>query len=165
MQDITLDTSELDKLLQKLEQAPEVFQQARREAFEAAAGELKQVLDQRIASTIDDGRSKVRNWQGQFVGSRGGYAAVRPKADTFTEPTKKDGNVYAVGYVTNAINSGHHYPGQGARKTSKAGKTDTYVSGRVPGRYFYDKAQLQVNAIAKETCNKIVEELTKSLEV
>lgn len=162
--EITLDASELDELLQKLEQAPEVFQQARREAFEAAAPELKQVLDARIVSTIGDSRGKVRSWQDQFVGSEGGYAAVRPKTDTHTEPTKKDGNTYAVGYVTNAINSGHRFPGQGVRRASRAGKTEKYTAGRVPGAYFYDKAQLQVNAIAKETCNQIVNDLLKHLE-
>ncbi len=163
MQDISLDTSELDELLQKLEQAPEVFQQVRREAFEAAAPELRQALDERIVSTIGDSRGKVRSWQDQFVGSKGGYAAVRPKKDTFTEPTP-GGHTYAVGYVTNAINSGHRFPGQGGRKTSKAGKTEKYASGRVQGKYFYEKAQKSVEAIAKETCNQIVNDLIKHLE-
>ena len=97
------------------------------------------------------------------MGSKGGYAAVRPKRDVFTEPTP-GGHTYAVGYVTNAINSGHRYPGQGVRKTAKAGKTDTFTYGRVEGRYFYEYAQPSVEAIARETAQQVVDGLVKFME-
>ena len=159
-----MDASELDKLIEKLDRSPEVLREARRTAFEAAAPRLKAVLDRKIVSTIGDSRGKVRSWQDQFVGSMGGYAAVRPKKDEFTEPTKKARHTYAVGYVTNAINSGHRYPGQGVRKTAKAGKTDTFTYGRVEGRYFYEYAQPSVEAIARETAQQVVDGLVKFME-
>ena len=161
--EIKLDASELDKLIEKLDRSPEVLREARRAAFEAAAPRLKSALDRRIASLIGDSHRKVRGWQDQFVGSKGGYAAVRPKRDAFTDPTP-GGHTYAVGYVTNAINSGHRYPGQGVRKTAKAGKTDTFTSGRVEGRYFYEYAQPDVDAIARETAQQVVGNLVKFLE-
>ena len=44
MLETKLDTRELDGLIKKLEQAPEVFQQARREAMEQAAPKLLQAV-------------------------------------------------------------------------------------------------------------------------
>lgn len=160
--EINLEASELDKLIEKLDRSPEVLREARRAAFEAAAPRLKAVLDRKIVSTIGDSRGKVRSWQDQFVGSKGGYAAVRPKKDTFTEPTKKAGHTYAVGYVTNAINSGHRYPGQSSRRMR--GKTDTFATGLVEGRYFYEAAQPSVEAIAQDTVQQVVDNLIEHLE-
>ena len=119
-----IDDQELDKLLEKLRKSPSLFREARRRAMAMAAPEMKRELDRLIG-----GEGKVRSWQGQFVGSKGGYAAVRPLAKTYTEPTKKLGNRYAVGYVTNAINSGHAFPGTNGKKSKQKSylpKTQTF---------------------------------------
>lgn len=149
-----LDTSELNRLVEKLDQSPEVIKTAKREAFETAAGKMKQALDSRIGGT-----GKVRGWQEQHVGSKGGYAAVRPMAKTYTDKS----NRYAVGYVTNAINAGHKFP-------SPSGKNQRYVprikSGRqnVPGKQFYEATQSEVKQIAQESVNQVAETLKQHLE-
>lgn len=157
MQEIQIDKTELERLIDKLDAAPGVLREAKKKAVAAAAPKLKQAVDSKIG-----GAGKVRSWQGQFVGSKGGYAAVRPKAKTYTDPTKR-GKRYAVGYVTNAINSGHRFP-------PPPGKAKRYKprikSGRmnVPGRKFYETAEAQLSHIAQETGEQIIQELTQHLE-
>ena len=157
MQEIQIDKSELERLISKLDAAPGVLREAKKKAIAVTAPKLKQTVDAKIGGT-----GKVQGWQGQFVGTKGGYAAVRPKAKTYTDPTKK-GKRYAVGYVTNAINSGHRFP-------SPSGKVKRYKprikSGRmnVPGKKFYEAVGAQVPHIAQEAGEQIIQELMNHLE-
>lgn len=156
MQVIQIDKTELERLIDRLNAAPGVLNAAKKQAIAAAAPKLKQAVDSQIG-----GAGKVRGWQDQFVGSKGGYAAVRPKAGIYTDPTKR-GKRYAVGYVTNAINSGHRLP-------APTGKNKRYSprikSGRmnVPGRQFYEAAEAQVSHVAQEAGEQIIRELTQYL--
>lgn len=150
-----VDTSQLNKLVEKLGSSPEVIQQAKQKAIQAAAPKLKQTVDAEIGGT-----GKVRRWQEQYIGSKGGYAAVRPKAKTYADQKKR----YAVGYVTNAINSGHRFP-------TPTGKNRRYrariKSGhmKVSGKHFYESAQAQVPQIAQEAAQQVVDALIKHMEV
>lgn len=158
MQEAHIDHSELERLVEKLAKSPQVIVQAKRQAFKAAAPKLKAVIDAQIG-----GSGKVRSWQGAYMGSKGGYAAVRPKAKTYTKPTKKWGYKYAVGYVTNAINSGHSWPtpSSGNRLTGyRAGSK----SGWVEGKGFYEAAQGQAEQVAQEAAGQIVQALIDHLE-
>lgn len=159
MLETKLDTRELDGLIKKLEQAPEVFQQARRKAMEQAAPKLLQAVRGEIG-----GRGKVQRWQDSFVGSKGGYAAARPKAKTYAEDAKGKKTRYQVGAVTNAINSGHRYPGQGVRGRGKRRKTGEYNTGRVAGRYFYEAAQAKAPQVAQEAVQQVADALKSHLE-
>lgn len=153
-----IDDQDLDKLLEKLRKFPSLFRDARRYAMEMAAPEMKRELDRLIG-----GHGKVQNWQGEFIGSEGGYAAVRPLAKTYTKPTKKLGNRYAVGYVTNAINSGHAFP----RPSGKDSYYDPRIrSGKmkVPGRKFYQQADKKTQDIAKRAAERILADLKAHLE-
>lgn len=163
MQEIRIDKSELERLISKLDAAPEMLRAAKQKAFAAAAPKLKQAVDAQIGGT-----GKVRSWQGQFVGSKGGYAAVRPKAKTYIEtkgkrPSRGGPKKYAVGYVTNAINSGHRFP-------DPSGKARRYKarikSGQmnVPGRQFYEAAEAQVSHVAQEAGEQIIRDLMDHLE-
>lgn len=157
MIEASIDAKDLDRLVEKLAKSPKIIQEAKRQAFEEAAPRLKQAVDTAIGGT-----GKVQSWQGQYVGSKGGYAAVRPKAKTFTKVNGR-GKRYAVGLVTNAINSGHRFP-------SPSGKDKRYRprirSGRqsVPGRQFYQQAELQVPEIAQAAAQKVVDTLREHLE-
>lgn len=157
MIEANIRSEDLDKLLKKLEGSPDIIRNAKRQAFEEAAPKLKRAVDSAIGGT-----GKVQRWQGQFVGSKGGFAAVRPLAKTFTEPNGR-GKRYAVGAVTNAINSGHKFP-------SPSGKDKRYRprirSGRqsVPGRKFYQQAEAQVPAIAQAAAQQVVAALKDHLE-
>ncbi len=108
MQSVTI--RDLDKhFADLLKKIPE----ERRAMFEELAQELLTDVRGRIG-----GAGKVQSWQESYVGSGGGYAKVWPKKDVYTE---SGGKLYAVGYVTNAITSGHRTP----------------RGGYVPGKHFY----------------------------
>lgn len=147
---INIDYSEIQDLTNKLKSSHQVIKAAKKAAFEAAAPQLKQAVDSAVGGT-----GKVRSWQQQFVGSKGGYAAARPRKGTHKG--------YSVGHITNAINSGHRFP-------SPSGKNPRYRprirSGRqtVPGKHFYQKADAQTQAIASAAVSQVVEALTKHLE-
>lgn len=157
MQKARIDHSELDQLVEKLTKAPRVLKEAKREAFETAAPRLLSAVQYEIG-----GSGKVRSWQEKYVGSKGGYAAARPKKETWTEATKKKGNRYAVGYVTNAINNGHRFPAPSGR----AGYKPKILNGgmTVPGKHFYQRAQAQAGQVAQDAADQIVQALIDHLE-
>lgn len=158
MLETKLDTRELDGLIKKLEQAPEVIKTAKRKAFETAAPRLRQLVASEIGGT-----GKVQRWQQAYVGSGGGYAAVRPKANTWAEDNRGRMTRYQVGAVTNAINAGHRFP-------SPSGKAKRYrprvKSGRqsVPGKHFYEAAQRKVPEVAQEAAQQVADRLINHLE-
>lgn len=166
MQEISVEGLEqIDRLVKKLEAAPEVLSRVRREAFEKAAEEAKGLLDSMIAVRLEGDVSEIQRWQEAHVGSGGGYAAVRPSADTWTEATKKEGNRYAVGAVTNAINSGHAFPAPRTMGRKRKYKPRIRVtSQKVPARPFYSDAQKQIGPLAQRTAEEIVRGLMKHLE-
>lgn len=157
MQEAHIDHSQLERLVERLEQSPQVLKEAKRQAFQAAAPKLKAVVDAQIG-----GSGKVRSWQEAHVGSKGGYAAVRPKAKTYTKPTKKWGYKYAVGYVTNAINSGHSWPTPSSGNRLKGYRAGS-KSGWVEGKGFYEAAQAKAEQVAQEAAGQIVQALTDHL--
>lgn len=158
MQSIELrGLEQLDRLRKRLESSPEVFAEVRRACFEAAAREAEEIVDRQIG-----GSGKVQSWQERTVGSRGGYARVAPKKETWTERTKKAGNRYAVGAVTNAIVSGHRFPSPSGRKYYKPRIRSG--SMEVPGRPFYSQAEPQIRDLARRTAERVVEQYLKELE-
>lgn len=163
MQEIELrGLEQIDRLAQKLTKSPEIMARAKREAFQAAATEAKRLVDDSISTALKGDVGKVQRWQEAQVGSRGGYAAVRPKKGTWTEATKKEGNRYAVGAVTNAIVSGHKFPAPSGKKYYKP---RIKISGqKVPGRPFYEDVKPQVNELAQQTAQRVLEKLLEHLE-
>lgn len=152
-----MDTSALSKLAERLERAPQVLAEAKLQTFEDAAPRLKAAVDAEIG-----GAGKVRSWQGAFVGSKGGYAAARPKKKLYIETLGKQKGFragpkkYAVGYVTEAINSGHRPP---------RNKFGYYASAkRTSGRQFYQRAQAQAEQVAREAGEQIAQALIEHLE-
>jgi hypothetical protein len=157
MQEIEIrGLEQIEALEKKLRASPEVLSNAKREAFQAAAQEAKSIVDRHIGGT-----GKVQSWQGAAVGSRGGYAAVRPKKDTWTEVSKRSGKRYAVGAVTNAIVSGHAFPKPSGRKDYHA---RIHVGQKVPAKPFYAESYGEVQALAEKTAEQVVEKLISHLE-
>lgn len=160
MPEARIDHSEVDRLAEKLAQSPKVLKEAKRQAFEAAAPKLQKLVRDEIG-----GSGRVRSWQEAYVGSRGGYAAARPRAktyaesrgpQTFEERRKEPHPTYAVGCITNAVNSGHRPP------RNKAG---FYSSAkRAAGKHFYQHAQGLAGAVARETAEQIVQAVMEHLD-
>ena len=159
MVEMQLDASELDELVERLDKSPEVIREARRKAMEQAAPKLQQQVRTEIG-----GSGKVQRWQNSFVGSRGGYAAARPKAKTFAQDNRGKVTRYQVGAVTNAINFGHRYPGQSVRGKGRRKTADRFTSGRVAGRYFYEAAQAKAPQVAQEAVQQVADALKSHLE-
>lgn len=146
-----IDHSELKRLAEKLEKSPKVLKEAKRRAFQSSAPKLKSAVDTQIG-----GSGRVRDWQGARVGSKGGYAAVSPKARTYAQDHQGRPTKYAVGYVTNAINNGHR---------TRRGKLGFRSSARtIPGKRFYQQTQVQVEQVAQETAQQVVDTLVGHLE-
>ena len=145
------DVGELD---QKLEQTIKEFPQLRKKA----TAEVGDAMLTQLHSNIG-GRGKVQRWQDVHLGSGGGYAAVRPKAKTYQ--TTKQGQQYAVGHVTNAIDAGHKIrPPGGKNKRYQPRFTRAYVRGRA----FYAQTQGQVDGIAGKIADNLMDQMAKKLE-
>ncbi len=152
MQELNIDTKELDRLIEKLKLAPDIMRKAKRLAYNRAAKELKALLDAQIG-----GKGRVQNWQEAVVGSKGGYAKVRPKPKTFILDHQDRVTTYQAGYVTNAINGGHAFPKRRTFAQERAYRT-------VPGKHFYRNAKAQAEDVAKQTAKEIVSKLLEHLE-
>lgn len=156
-QDVSITREEIDKLVKQLEKGEKVVSDARAQAMREAAQKLKALVDRRLGGT-----GKVQSWQGVYLGSRGGYAAVRPKANTFTPPGRKTGRSYAVGYVTNAIESGHRFPTPGGQARYKP-RIRSW-STRVEGKGFYAAARADTGEIVREAGEQVVQALLAALD-
>lgn len=168
MQEFHIDSADLERLTEKLKKAPEVLAWARRQAMISAAAEFKSMMDAAIG-----GSGRVRSWQQSYVGSGGGYAAVRPRAKTYAEARKKQTYeerrrkphpTYAVGYITNAINSGHRTPSHrmGQDKGLRGYRVNT--TGWVGGKGFYEAVQNQAEAVGEKAAKEILAALIDHLE-
>lgn len=147
MKGIQVNADELKELIERLDAAPDTVKQVKRQAFERAAPQIKQALHERIGGT-----GKVKEWQDSYVGSKGGYAAVRPKAKTYAENNQGMPTKYAVGYVTNAIENGH--------RLTRKGKVPLLVFGK----YFYKNTQRTAEQIARNEVKQAAEALRQELE-
>ena len=140
----SIDLKELDKLSERFQNALKEFPKQRKWYHVQVGKEILEAVRRRIGGT-----GKVQGWQGAYVGSKGGYAAVRPKGEMFS-----DG--YAVGYLTNAIENGHKIRmGKGKRTRIKK----PYVNGR----YFYRDSLPEAERIAIRKAEQLADKLCKVL--
>lgn len=148
MQRIFLDSG-LNRLTEKFERLLRDLPEARREMFEAAGRAVLAQVQHNIG-----GAGKVQSWQGDFVGSRSGYVAVRALANTY------DGK-YAVGHVTNAIENGHKTRPAHSSKPRSPGKSRL---DRVPGKHFYADAGWRAETVAYKAAERFLQALSEKLE-
>lgn len=151
MQSINL--SALDGLTKDLDALLEKMPEKNRELHEQLADLAKQEVDAQIlASGVNDSNGTVRGWQQKYVGSSGGYAAVRP-ADT-------SGGSKSPGAVTNYLELGHpiRKPGGAAKRYRPAIKKSF-----VDGFHFYRVARASVESKAIELTNRFADDLVKEL--
>lgn len=128
---------QLEILAKRFDASAEALPEIRRTALEKAGRELLPAVQSRIGGT-----GKVQTWQELHMGSRGGYAAVRPRAKAFYKG-------HAVGKITNAIEGGHKTRGGG---------------GRVPGKHMYLRSQVYAVRLANSAGEEIARRLAEKLE-
>lgn len=144
----------------------------RKELHERIADRIKDAVDEKIELGLkgrknhsaknkkkDDEEPNyqmVQNWQEQVVGSRGGYAAVRPLSG------KNGGGTGAgsVGAITNYLESGHKIRPPGGGKDYRPRINVPYVKGY----FFYEAAGVEAERIALEEAERFADELADMLE-
>ena len=151
MQTIFLDKADLERLAADFNALLHDYPEWRREMYEEMG---RAVLDD-VQSCFGNG--EVAGWQDAAVGSGGGYSAVRPKKNTFTQNGKK---LYAVGYVTNAIESGHKQ--EKGRYVPALGKKLT--ADRVAGKGVYAGARQRAERIAYQAAERFVKKIQQKLK-
>lgn len=172
-----VDVSQMDALTQRIEKLITGLPAKRRELHKKIATLLQHEVQKSIGdSGLNDDSGKVKSWQEQYIGSKGGYAAVRA--------TDKGSGKYpstgpnSPGAVTNYLESGHKIPyATHAAKLSKKGiyvksRKVRYGSGRnglawVEGRHFYAKTIALASSIDTELrkeIEKFTDDICKSLE-
>lgn len=114
----------------------------------------------RISAVSYHERGTMRNWQSKYIGSRGGYAAVRA-TDT---PTGKNG----AGAITNYVENGHRariggmYASQRTkRRWRQHGASRSFVDGRGFYRATQDDAARLLSRAAAQLASQIAEEFER----
>lgn len=150
----SIEISELEKFNSDLDELLKQVPGARCELHEKigqmAGGEVENEIAQ---SGFKGGGEKLRNWQEVHIGSRGGYAAVRPT-------NAKTGD-NSPGAITNYNEGGHTI-------RNPTGKSKNYRSKiKVPyveGRHFYQSARRTAEKEAIEIAEDFADKLAEKLE-
>lgn len=151
MQTTFLEKADLERLAADFNVLLHDYPEWRREMYE----EMAQAVLEDVQSGFGNG--DVAGWQDKAVGSGGGYAAVRPKKETFTQNGKKR---YAVGYVTNAIENGHKQ--EKGRYVPALEKKLT--ADRVAGKGVYAGARQRTEQIAYQAAERFVKKIQQKLK-
>ena len=153
----SVDTQELDRLLDSWDQLPRDFPAMKRDLLEELGKQLLSDVQGEIPGT-----GTVRGWQERYVGSKNGYVAVRPKSDTYK--VTAGGKRYAVGHATNAIEGGHKH-----RRPSQSGRPGYTYRPRiqtpaVPGLHFYAAVRGRLEGMGQHEVQALAAEIAKRLE-
>lgn len=154
---VSLDATALDRILASWDRLLETFPDKKRALLESLGVQLLEDVRGHIGGT-----GTVQDWQERYIGSKNGYVAVRPKADTYK--VTAGGKRYAVGHVTNAIENGHKHrrPSQ-TRRPGYRYKARINVPA-VAGKHFYAQTRSQLNSLAKSQVAALAGEIVRGLE-
>lgn len=130
-----------------MEKVPAIKTQALYAAGKCFQAEVRRQIQEQ---GVQDSFGRVRRWQQVYLGSRGGYAAVRPMAER-TEKTWKGKDVYSS-QITKWLERGH-----GAR-ADKYGffSRSSYVKGHL----FYSWAKSKGIAAARDAFERELDRIT-----
>lgn len=149
----SVDFKQIDELNSDIADLLEKFPEMRRKLHGEFADVIKRRVDIEIGMTIDDSQGEVKRWQTKYVGSGGGYAAVRA-VDTST------GNE-SPGAITNYLESGHKIRRPtGTNKRYRPRIKKIYVDGR----HFYERASKTIEAEIISIAEDFADEIIKNLE-
>lgn len=150
----SIDLSGLEEFSKELNDLLDEIPEARRKLHEELAVMAKQEVDvQIVASGVYDSRGRIRKWQQEYVGSGGGYAAVRANDE--------DTGDNSPGAITNYLESGHRIrPPSGNAKRYTPQIKVPYVEGY----HFYDNARMNAEVKAIKIAERFADELAKKIE-
>lgn len=146
----------------------EFVPEAKRGALTAAAEAVFEILEEEIDARLNDSHGKVKGWQAIHVGSKGGYAAIRPQKE---EVRNQYGKYYGYNsaQVTSYLERGHAIPrSYKARLHGEDDETPLIFgnNGRVivPGRMFYSYARMNAMKAALQAMDRTLDGLTAKFE-
>jgi hypothetical protein len=150
----SVDLTGLNKLDKDLQEILDEFPERRTELHEEIADIIKDEVEVQIAqSGLNDTIGKVKEWQTAYVGSGGGYAAVRA--------TDKEIGDNSPGAITNYLENGHQIrTPSGSNKRYRPRIKKPYVDGF----HFYAAARNTVEAKAIKAAEEFAEKFAKKLE-
>lgn len=143
----------LNELINRIDDCIGARQVNHRELHERIAEQMKDELDASILASGFQNPGRVVDWQGEHVGSGGGYAAVRAIKGEYGKTRKK----YRIGYLVNALENGH--------RVRPPGKTRPRAKQlRVEGYHFYDRTKPKLLEIATAEAEKYLQEIADRLQ-
>lgn len=158
----SVNLSELESLSQALNELLEEFPEMRRELHEQLGKLAKHEVDNAInASGLNDSNGKIRRWQEIYIGSKGGYAAVRPIYTSTGENSP--------GAITRYLNQGHRIRGfnkvqSGRHRRQGGGYRPRIRVSYVNGFHFYGTANITLEAKAIQLVEQFADKLANRLE-
>ena len=114
----------------------------------------KSEVDKSISGNVNDSHGKIKSWQRQSVGSRGGYAVVRPVGG--------QSGSNSPGAITNYLEGGHRTrrPSGTAKRPRRSRAKMAYVDGR----HFYEAAAEGIEAPAYRLADDYLKKIRSTLE-
>lgn len=149
----SVDFSELEKLDARMKAALRIAPAKRRELHASLADIAKKAVDRSIDASIHDTRGQIKDWQKKYIGSGGGYAAVRASDESTGDQSP--------GAITNYVDSGHKIrPPSGQDPNYRPRIHVPYVNGA----RFYENAVPEVTAQAIAAGEKFAADIAGILE-
>lgn len=156
----SVDTTQFRVLSRRVENLLKKCPEKRKELHERLARMAQEEVNRQIDIRLNGNTGKIKGWQESEVGSKGGYAAVRPIKGKM--PPNGKGNAYAYGHVTNAIENGHRVRmSEAESERRRPGRSQMLA---VDGRFFYDAASKATERRTLEEAEKLAQEITEELE-
>ena len=155
---MSIDMKGLDELDRRFAEALKERPELRKQMHEEVALALQTEVRGQMAKTgIARRTGRLEGWQKNYVGTGGGYAAVRAigKADGGgTGPN-------SAGAITNYLESGHKVrpPSGKAKRPRKSRRKKAFVTGR----YFYAAARGQAQQVALAAANRYAERIAERI--
>lgn len=143
-----VDLTDLEKLDKRLENLLKEFPEKRKDLHDNLADLIKNKVDSEISKSVNDSYMKIRKWQGKYVGSKGGYAAVRA-VDTSVGKN-------SPGAITNYLEGGHKIrKPEGKNKYYKSRVKKIYVDGF----HFYENSSKQIESEAISMIENFIDDI------
>lgn len=156
------ELKELEQFLHYYQRVMDAIPNARKEALSAAAEAVKEEVDRQIDLRLQDRNGRVKRWQQVTMGSKGGWARVKP------EEMERDKWGYDSVDITRYLERGHKavmskrhgkVRAYDTKKTVRSASTGELI---VRGRQFYafsnSKAQQLALAAARKVLDRIEDE-------
>lgn len=154
----SVELGEMNRLIDDFEyvlrQVPDSRREMHRRVGAAVLAEVRRQID---LSGLNDARGRIKGYQDYFVGSLGGYAAVRA-----IRGQGPHGYSDSPGALTNYLENGHRIrPPSGLAKRRRRGRAK---KAYVDGYHFYEAARQTAEGIALDEAYRYAEEVTRMLE-